>query len=135
MRACVPVSLALALALALVDAGCTAQAADMRHISLKDDELAKASATDTGGWQSAPWSQARWLTFPGRTAVEIEHDLGRKPDSVIVYLSFIGDDRKGNERTSFLGAGDTAHIYAVTDTTITVENTTAADFYLRVVLQ
>lgn len=135
MRACVPVSVVLALALTLGGAGCTARAADMQHVSLTDDELADASQTEAGGWQSAPWSRTRWLSFPGRTAVEIEHPLGRKPDSVIVYLSFVGDDRKGNERTSFLGAGDTAHIYAVTDTTITVENTTAADFYLRVVLQ
>ena len=131
----VAVSLVLVLGVALAGAGCTARAADMRHISLKDDELADAGDTDAGGWQSAPWSRTRWLSFPGRTAVEIEHPLGRKPDSVIVYLSFVGDDRKGNERTSFLGAGDTAHIYAVTDTAVTVENTTNADFHLRVVLQ
>lgn len=133
MRASVPVLLAFAFTLGGV--GCTARAADMRHVSLEDDELSQASATDAGGWQSAPWSRTQWLSFPGRTAVEIEHPLGRKPDSVLVYLSFVGDDRKGNERTSFLGAGDTAHIYALTDTTITVENTTAANFYLRVVLQ
>lgn len=125
-----------ALACALSVAGCTARAAELRHVSLDDAELADSGPTDTDGWQSAPWSDSRWLAFPGRTALEIEHPLGRKPDSVLVYLSFVGDDTEGDaQRTSFLGAGDTAHIYTVSANTITVENTTAADFFLRVVLQ
>ena len=122
-------------AIAVALTGCTARAAEMRRVTLQDEELSDSATTDADGWQSAPWSDAKWLAFPGRTAVQIEHALGRKPDSVLVYLSFVGDDRDGPERTSFIGAGDTAHIYALTASSVTIENTTAADFHLRVVLQ
>jgi len=115
--------------------GCSARAAEMRQVDSGDDALSESGPTAAGGWQSAPWANSLWIEFPGRTAVEIEHDLGRRPDSVLVYLSFQGDDRDGPERTAFLGAGDVAQISNVNDTSVTIENTTAADFHLRIVLE
>ncbi len=93
MRSLAHLALTCGAALVLALAGCSARAAEMRRLTLDDDELAESAATDAGGWQSAPWSDAKWIAFPGQTAIQIEHALGRKPDSVLVYLSFVGDDR------------------------------------------
>jgi len=121
---------------ALALAGCKARAAEMRSIALDDEALAQASQTETGQWQTAPWADSLWLAFPGRTTLEIEHPLGRVPASVQVYLSFTGDDRESeHSRTAFPAAGDVAHITNVTDTHVSVANTTEADFHLRLVLE
>jgi hypothetical protein len=87
-------------------------------------------------WQSAPWQNAEWTSLPGKTRVRLEHDLGREPDSVDVYLSFEKDDsdREGT-RSSFPAAGDMARITDVTDSTITIKNNTEQSFCLRVVLE
>jgi hypothetical protein len=127
-----PVRLAL---LALLCAGCNAQAAEMRHITLDDEELAQAGMTDKGQWQSAPWSDSLWISLPGRATVELDHELGYAPSIVLVYLSFTKDDREGRARSAFLGAGDVGHILNVTDESVTIENISAGDFYLRVVLR
>lgn len=143
---------AFALACSFALAGCSARAAEMRYVEDGDEVLAQAGPTGAGGWQSAPFfrlpesdlrfpgSDARWIALPGRTAVEIEHALGRRPDLVLVYLSFDEYDREGAGRSAFLGAGDVARISGMSDSdaaqpTITIENTTAADFFLRVVLE
>ena len=127
-------SLASFTVCALAFAGCSAQAAEMHHVTLDDEELSASGMKDQGQWQSAPWSDSVWISLPGRAAVEVEHALGHQPALVQVYLSFKKDDRDGSPRTAFLGAGDVAHISNVTDDSVTIENTSAGDFYLRVVL-
>ena len=123
------------IALALLS-GCTASAADMKRINLDDEALQDSSLDSEGRWQSAPSADSLWLSLSGRRTLVVEHDLGREPSVAHVYLSFDKDDRDTERtRSFFIGAGDTAHLSSFTDETVTVENTTNADFYLRLVLE
>jgi hypothetical protein len=115
-----------------------------RDAGLLDAAEAGAAPAETSGpasesgerWQSAPWQDAEWLSLPGRTKLKLEHGLGRVPDLVQVYLSFEKDDSdRAGTRSSFLAAGDLAHITEVTVSSITIENTTEQSFCLRVVLE
>lgn len=121
------------LALLLWASGCSAKAAEMRSIPLDSSELSEAGLDAVGQWQSAPLSGMRWLDFRGRSTLRIEHGLGRSPTLVLPYLAFDGHREEG-PTTSFLGAGDVAHIADVSDTHVSLINTTNADFYLRIVL-
>lgn len=89
--------------------------------------------TDSGAWESGPWrgdDACPWLSYPGKTALEIPHDLGYEPSAVLPYVSFA---RTGEEAT--LGAGDVARVIDVNDETVTVGNATNQKLFLRVVLR
>jgi len=128
--------IALLVALPALLSGCTAEAAGSRTVAADSDDLAMAGMTDGGLWQSAPWSDSAWMELGARATVEVEHGLGSQPASVLVYLSFVEDDRGDtSKRTSFPAAGDVANLHAVTDTTVTIKNTTYGEFYMRLALQ
>lgn len=81
-------------------------------------------------WQSAPWTGGcDWVRLGAREGIEVPHDLGRPPASVLVYLSFVPSGAE-----AVLAAGDMARIVEVTDTTVTVANATEQPMYARIVL-
>lgn len=117
-------------------AGCVAEASGRRSIDLDDAELEMAGTTDSGQWQSAPWTDSVWISLGAREQVEIMHGLGREPTGVQVYLSFTDDDRgDSTPRRSFPAAGDVSNLGAITDSSVTVINTTDGEFWMRLVLQ
>ena len=65
-----------------------------------------------------------------RTVVEIQHDLGRTPSDVVIYVAF---SRTGASGT--IASGDAGRIVGADDTRVVVENTTEQDFFVRVVLR
>jgi hypothetical protein len=120
-----------AVFVALAVSGCDDPEADV-EIRIDPADLPCAGPDGNGGWESVPWSEpgCDWLPYPGRTALQVPHDLGRRPSVVLPYLSFYED---GDEPA--LSFGDTARISEVTETTVTVANTTNAHFFLRLALQ
>lgn len=99
-------------------------------------ELAQASFDPiTNVWESAPWTGASWLPFPGQVQIRIAHNLGRVPRVVLVYLGFrevpLGE---ATETPPAQAAGDLARIVEVTSTTVTVWNDTDGDYFARVVV-
>ena len=81
-------------------------------------------------WQSAPWSGGcDWVRLDAREGIEVPHDLGRPPASVLVYLSFVPSGAE-----AVLAAGDMARIVEVTATSVTVANATEQPMYARLVL-
>jgi hypothetical protein len=117
----------LALA-ALLLTGCALPTGDMVVYTAASPELAGASVSPEGIWESSPWSGTPWIAYPERITVQLEHTLGRAPRAVLVYLSF---DADGIDPV--LAAGDLASIVEVTETTITVRNDTNAALFVRVV--
>lgn len=110
--------------------GCGLPSGDLVVYTADSPELARASVSPEGVWESVPWSaqDAPWLPFPPRITVELEHTLGREPRAVLVYLAF------DPEATApALAAGDLARIVEVTDTTVTVQNDTSGSYFFRVV--
>lgn len=95
-------------------------------------ELANASESPEGVWESAPWSSPTsvWLPYPAQITLEVEHGLGRVPRHVEVYISFEEDGRNAG-----VASGDLARIVAVDETTVTVRNGTNAQLFARIVLQ
>lgn len=123
--------------LLLAGAGCAKTPTEDSTLATDADELQMAGLTDSGHWQSAPWSGGPWIALPALSTVRVPHGLGRVPAEVHVYLSFVEDDRGDqNPREFFIGAGDLANVGAVTDTELTVHNTTRGDeYFFRVVVQ
>ncbi len=122
-------SIALAASLALV-ASCGVPMDELYVYTADSPELANASVSPEGVWESAPWSgqDAPWILYPPRATIELEHTLGREPTTVLVYLAF------DEEATApALAAGDLARIVEVTDTTITIHNDTSGSYFFRVV--
>lgn len=126
MRARVLVSLVLLAALP----ACGIPTGDLTVYTADSPELARASVSPEGVWESVPWSgqEAPWLPYPPRITVELEHTLGREPRVVLVYLAF---DPEATDPA--LAAGDLARIVEVTDTTVTVHNDTSGSYFFRVV--
>lgn len=111
---------------------CGLPTGDLIVYTADDPELAQASVSDEGVWESVPWSapEAPWLDYPPRATLQLEHTLGHTPRFVLVYLSF---DAIGSEPA--LAAGDLARIVSVDDTTVSVRNETSAAFFVRVVAE
>lgn len=93
-------------------------------------ELAHASVSDDGVWESVPWAgqSAPWLEFGPRATVELEHGLDHEPRAVLVYLAF---DPEGTDPA--LAAGDLARVVEASGTTVAVKNDTNATYFIRVV--
>ncbi len=93
-------------------------------------ELAHASVSSEGVWESVPWhgQNAPWLEVGPRVTAELEHTLGREPRAVLVYLAF---DPEGTDPA--LAAGDLARVVEVTENTVAVKNDTNATYFIRVV--
>ncbi|RLB45669.1 MAG: hypothetical protein DRJ42_29415 [Deltaproteobacteria bacterium] len=89
-----------------------------------------AGTTDDDSWQSVGWLGDPWLRYSGQATLILEHELGREPSTVLVYLSF-EEDGSG----AALTAGDTARIVSVDDSFVTIRNDTNADFFLRLVIR
>ncbi|MBW2461463.1 MAG: hypothetical protein JRH11_07440 [Deltaproteobacteria bacterium] len=89
-----------------------------------------AGTTNDDSWQSVGWLGDPWLRYSGQATLIMEHELGREPSSVLVYLSF-EEDGSG----AALTAGDTARIVSVDDSFVTIRNDTNADFFLRLVIR
>jgi len=88
---------------------------------------------ESGTWQSAPWADGagmvRWLPYPPRGQVQVEHSLGRVPTTVFVYLSFMPTGV-----SPALAAGDLARVVEVDASTVTVWNDTNGSYFARVVV-
>lgn len=113
----------------LVVMGCSAQADEMRTLSLSD--LPAQQVSEQGIWESNPWTgtdAAPWLGFPGGVTLRLEHSLGYAPPVVMVYLSFQTDGAGAG-----LGAGNLGVIMSVDAQFIQVKNATRSDMYARVV--
>ncbi|MGE0789694.1 MAG: hypothetical protein AB7S26_28735 [Sandaracinaceae bacterium] len=122
--------LALAMATGLAFSACTLPTGDLIVYEQTAPELAHASVSPEGVWESAPWSapDAPWLPYPSQATVQVEHTLGREPRVVNVYLSF---DAMGSEPAA--AAGDLARIVSVDETTLSVRNGTNAQLFARIV--
>ncbi len=94
------------------------------------DHPPSAGMTDGDEWQSVDWLGDPWLRYPGRATLIMEHELGRMPSSVLVYLSFSPDGS-----AAALTAGSTAQIESVDERFVTITNNTDADFFIRVVVR
>jgi hypothetical protein len=118
------------LLLLAIAAGCDGAAAQGR-IELGLDDLPPSAGVEAAGdsWQSVGWSADLWQSYPGETTLVVAHELGRAPQSVLVYLAF---DETG--RGAGLATGDMARIVEVTPTSVTIRNDTEADFFCRLVL-
>ncbi len=97
-------------------------------------ELAMASIDpESGSWESAPWRQSedsRWLPYPSRGQLQLEHNLGRTPQNIIVYLAF---ERTGEAPAQ--ASGNLARIVDADETTLTIWNDTNGNYFARVVAQ
>ncbi|MFN9809806.1 MAG: hypothetical protein ACK6CU_09255 [Deltaproteobacteria bacterium] len=97
-------------------------------------ELAMAGIDpESGTWQSAPWADCagvvRWLPYPPRGQIQLEHSLGRVPTTVFVYLSFMPTGV-----SPALAAGDLARVVEVDASPVTVWNDTNGSYFARVVV-
>lgn len=123
-------------ALLLLLAACgEAGAQDPVSVALEDLPCASGPAAPGEAWESAEWppfeaAGCQWLRFDGRETYRIAHELGRRPRSVALYLSF---DETG--RSSAPSAGDATRIIEVDEAAVTIRNGTHQDFFLKVVLQ
>ncbi len=117
-------------ALALTLTACGLPTGDDFFYSSDAPELANASVSPEGVWESAPWPGpgVTWLPFPGRATVEVEHGLGRVPRVVLAYISFVEDGGQ-----SALAAGDLSRVITIDASTIAVRNDTNAQFFVRFV--
>jgi len=116
--------------------GCVARAAEKRDVMPDDELLDEASLVDGDAWQSAPWTRARWIPYPGGGTVTVFHGLGRTPTSVEVYLSADEDDtEKGSPRHSFAGAGNIVTLTGVDDESVSIHNNSRGKYALRLVVR
>ncbi len=112
-----------------------AVAQDPIQVALDDLPCASGPAAPGEAWESAEWPpfespSCGWLRFDGRETYRIAHELGRRPRSVALYLSF-----EPTGRNAAPSAGDATRIVEVGDAAVTVRNGTHQDFFLKVVLQ
>ena len=115
--------------LALLQVGCGTEGSG-EVIDIAASNLPVTAGTDsTGHWQSSAWN-ADWIRYEGETSLRLEHNLGRVPSAVLVYISFSPDGHAAG-----LSAGDSARMIAVTETHLTIQNALRENFYVRVVLQ
>ena len=116
--------------LVLLLTACGLPTGDSFFYAASSPELANASISPEGVWESAPWAApgSSWLPYPGQATIEVEHGLGRVPRSVEVYISFAED---GSE--SAMAAGDLSRLITVNDTTLAVRNDTNAQLFARIV--
>ena len=116
---------------------------------LADDERLTFARTDpemptvddpARSWESSPWwdgssmdcrvpESAAWIPYRPTSQVLIEHDLGRVPTGVLVYLSFTACGQN-----PALAAGDLARIASVDDRQVTIWNDTNGSYFVRVVV-
>jgi hypothetical protein len=118
----------LAFCFAVCLTGCPLPTGEVTSYATDAPELANASVSAEGVWESAPWLGTPWIPFDGRLTVELEHTLGRTPRGVLVYLAI---DENGTDPA--LAAGDHARIVDANETFIAVRNDTNAMFFVRVV--
>ncbi len=117
-------------------AGCgDALAQDPIDVGLAELPCASGPAAPGQPWESAEWPPfetpgCAWLRFDGRQTYRIEHELGRRPRSVGLYLSF---EEAGV--ASAPSAGDATRILEVGPDAVTIRNGTHQDFFLKVVLE
>ncbi len=111
-------------------AACALPTGDRDVYTAGSPELAHASVSAEGVWESVPWhgQNAPWLEVGPRVTAELEHTLGREPRAVLVYLAF---DPEGTDPA--LAAGDLARVVEVTENTVAVKNDTNATYFIRVV--
>jgi len=120
----------MGLALALALTACGLPTGDTLIYPADAPELANASISAEGVWESAPWPGpgVTWLPYPGQATLEIEHGLGRVPRVVVVYISFAEDGAE-----SAMAAGDLSRLIFVDEMTIGVRNDTNAQLFARFV--
>jgi len=109
--------------------GCDSANAD-EQITLTLADLPDRDTNAAGVWQSTRWSGSPWHPYPGGVTLRVEHDLGRAPSAVLVYIAFSADGAGTG-----LASGDLARIVQVTDSEVTIRNGTEADLYCRIVLE
>lgn len=80
-------------------------------------------------WATAPWAGHPWLEYRGRAVLSLDHDLGRTPQGVLVYISFTEDGAN-----PALAAGDLAQIREVTPERVVVWNNTNGAYFARIVV-
>ena len=104
----------------------------------EDPRLAGASASPPGAtgadvtsWESMPWRDDAhpWLAYPAHAQLQIDHEQGRVPTGVVVYISFV----ESGENPA-VAPGDLARIVDVNDEFVTVWNDTNSAYFARVVL-
>lgn len=137
-RAALPALAALALA------GCGLESMQTRNVSLSEMPCSGIDPS-TGAWISHPLPVSEdlesmgdagtsgvcaWMRFGARERLVVEHDLGRTPVIVLVYLAF---QESGIGAT--LASGDIARIVAADADELVLENRTDESFYLRLVLE
>jgi hypothetical protein len=92
------------------------------------DPAAPAPGEALRSWATHGWS-GPWLPYPGTTEIDVEHDLGRVPSGVQVWLSFTEDGQSPG-----LAAGDLAQIRQIDERHVVVWNNTNASYFVRVVV-
>lgn len=80
-------------------------------------------------WATAPWTGHPWLRYDGTAVLRIEHELGRAPNGVQVWISFTQDGLNPG-----MAAGDLAQIRRISDTDIEIWNNTSGSYFARVVV-
>ncbi len=138
-----PAALAAAL-VAIAASSCTLGSIEPRAVTLAELPCSGVDLA-TGAWFSAPFpvspdedgmgdggtsGMCGWLPFGRREQLTVEHDLGRVPSIVLIYLAFRESGVGGT-----LASGDLARIMAVDVGEIVLENRTDEGFYLRLVVE
>ncbi|MBX3271897.1 MAG: hypothetical protein KF729_16635 [Sandaracinaceae bacterium] len=121
------------LSLALVALGCGGLPTGETYEYLAGSpELAMASTTPEGVWQSSPWSgpDVRWLPYPPQGTIVVEHGLGRVPAAVGVWISFEED---GDAPAP--SSGDLSRLISIDETFVAVRNSTNVRLWTRITLQ
>lgn len=109
---------------------------DTVRIVLGDERTAPVTVPESvppgeaaSSWATAPWNGHSWIAYPGRVVLDLDHDLGRVPQGVLVYLSFTEDGLNPG-----LAAGDLAQIREITADRVVVWNNTDGAYFVRVVV-
>lgn len=128
-------ALALVGALLLGASGCSTALAET-FVEITAAELPVSQRVVADRWQSSdfpPLTAAGdgWIPFPGRVHLKVHHPLPSKPMTVLVYIAFAPSGVGGT-----LASGNVARIEAVGDDgTVTIQNATDEDFYVRLTLE
>lgn len=99
------------------------------------DEWPASQRMNADRWQSSDFPPLAagdgWISFPARVHLKVHHPLPTKPTHVLVYIAF---DRSGLGST--LASGNVTRIEAVdADGTVTIQNATDEDFFVRLALE
>lgn len=140
-RRTIPILLAIPVLAAALTSGCEKPPPGNPDIIMLGDERLMpvteppmpGPGEDVESWATAPWSGHPWLVYPGHVQLDVEHDLGRTPNGVLVYLSFTPDG-VADGGSPGLAAGDLAQVRAVDDRHVVVWNNTNATYYARIVV-